>query len=181
MERGHDEMILHLPGMAEEKQWLSDHLETLSVRERIVLSAAMAREPPKDMTEAVNCLLSLDEYEVRGHVGNYAALGEFFLFDRCVPQAGQYLEKQAKEAYENCRCRHGTEVIGLNIGKMNEYSEMIRNRMIYLALSECSGTVKDITAEHVGQAAALTGKQTGKKISLPYYMYARRQYEYLRQ
>ena len=94
-------------------------------------------------------------------------------------QAGQYLEKQAKEAYENCRCRHGTEVIGLNIGKMNEYSEMIRNRMIYLALSECSGTVKDITAEHVGQAAALTGKQTGKKISLPYYMYARRQYEYL--
>ena len=89
MERSHDEMILHLPGMAEEKQWLSDHLETLSVRERIVLSAAMAREPPKDMTEAVNCLLSLDEYEVRGHVGNYAALGEFFLFDRCVPQDQQ--------------------------------------------------------------------------------------------
>ena len=89
MERGHDEMILHLPGTAEEKQWLSDHLETLSVRERIVLSAAMAREPPKDMTEAVNCLLSLDEYEVRGHVGNYAALGEFFLFDRCVPQDQQ--------------------------------------------------------------------------------------------
>ncbi len=89
MERGHDEMILHLPGTAEEKQWLSDHLETLSVRERIVLSAAMAREPPKDMTETVNCLLSLDEYEVRGHVGNYAALGEFFLFDRCVPQDQQ--------------------------------------------------------------------------------------------
>ena len=62
MERSHDEMILRLPGTASEKQWLTDHLEALSVRERIVLSAAMAREPPRDMAGAVNCLLTLDEY-----------------------------------------------------------------------------------------------------------------------
>lgn len=89
MERGYDEAILRLPGTAEEKQWLTEHLEVLSVRERIILSAAMAREPPQDMTGAVNCLLSLDEYEVRGHVGSYEALGEFFLFEQCVPQDQQ--------------------------------------------------------------------------------------------
>lgn len=86
MERGYDEAILRLPGTAEEKQWLTEHLEVLSVRERIILSAAMAREPPQDMTGAVNCLLSLDEYEVRGHVGSYEALGELFLSEQCVPQ-----------------------------------------------------------------------------------------------
>ena len=86
MERGYDEAILRLPGTAEEKQWLTEHLEVLSVREQIILSAAMAREPPQDMTGAVNCLLSLDEYEVRGHVGSYEALGEFFLSEQCVPQ-----------------------------------------------------------------------------------------------
>ena len=44
------ESILHLPGTAEEKQWLAEHLEVLSVRERIILSAAMAREPPSAIT-----------------------------------------------------------------------------------------------------------------------------------
>lgn len=89
MERSYDETILCLPGTAEEKQWLAEHLEVLSVRERTILSAAMAREPPQDMAGAVNCLLSLDEYEVRGHVGSYTALGEFSLFAQCVPQDQQ--------------------------------------------------------------------------------------------
>ena len=89
MERSYDETILCLPGAAEEKQWLAEHLEVLSVRERTILSAAMAREPPQDMAGAVNCLLSLDEYEVRGHVGSYTALGEFSLFEQCVPQDQQ--------------------------------------------------------------------------------------------
>lgn len=89
MERSYDETILCLPGTAEEKQWLAEHLEVLSVRERTILSAAMAREPPQDMAGAVNCLLSLDEYEVRGHVGSYTALGEFSLFVQCVPQDQQ--------------------------------------------------------------------------------------------
>ncbi len=43
----------------------------------------------KRMARAVNCLLSLDEYEVRGHVGSYTALGEFSLFEQCVPQDQQ--------------------------------------------------------------------------------------------
>ena len=87
--RNHDESILCLPGTAEEKSWLAGHMEALSVRERIILSAAMAREPPLNMAEVVNCLLSLDEYEVRGRVNSYADLGEFFLFEKCVPQDQQ--------------------------------------------------------------------------------------------
>ena len=80
-----DAIILGLPGTAEERRWLTEHLEVLSVRERTALSAAMSRQPPQDMAGAVNCLLSLDDYEIRGHVGSYEELGEYFLFEQCVP------------------------------------------------------------------------------------------------
>lgn len=111
MERGYDKVILRLPGTAEEKRWLTEHLEVLSVRERIILSAAMAREPPQDMAGAVSCVLSLDEYEVRSHVGSYEALGEFYLFEQCVPQNQQsYVDMTALgQTYEN---RHPGLFIG---------------------------------------------------------------------
>lgn len=46
MEHSYDKTILRLPGTAAEKQWLTEHLEVLSIRERIILSSVMAREPP---------------------------------------------------------------------------------------------------------------------------------------
>lgn len=81
----HDEMLLHLPGTAAEREWLEGHLEVLSVKERIALTAAVAREPPQDMAGAVNCLLSLEWYEVRGHVDSYEVLGGFFCSEQFIP------------------------------------------------------------------------------------------------
>jgi len=83
----HDETLLHLPGTAEEQEWLKEHLEVLSVKERVALTAAMVHEPPQDMAGAVNCLLSLEWYEVRGHVDSHEALGRLFLY-------GQYAHKE---------------------------------------------------------------------------------------
>ena len=83
----HDETLLHLPGTAEEQEWLKEHLEVLSVKERVALTAAMVHEPPQDMAGAVNCLLALEWYEVRGHVDSHEALGRLFLY-------GQYAHKE---------------------------------------------------------------------------------------
>ncbi len=85
MLRDHDEMLLRLPGTVEEREWLEGHLEVLSVKERIALTAAMAHEPPQDMAGAVNCLLSLEWYEVRGHVDSYEVLGRFFCSEQHIP------------------------------------------------------------------------------------------------
>ena len=85
MLRDHDEMLLRLPGTVEEREWLEGHLEVLSVKERIALTAAVAREPPQDMAGAVNCLLSLEWYEVRGHVDSYEVLGRFFCSEQHIP------------------------------------------------------------------------------------------------
>ena len=55
------------------------------------------------MAGAVNCLLTLEEYEVRGHVGSYEALGELFLSEQCVPQDQRaYFDMNALgQAYED--------------------------------------------------------------------------------
>ncbi len=82
---GYADSLLRLPGTAAEKIWLEEHLEMLSVREGIVLAAAMERSPPVNMADAVNCLLTLDGSRLCP-ADNYEQLGEFYLLEQCVPQ-----------------------------------------------------------------------------------------------
>ena len=71
--------LLDLPGEERERRWLQERLETLSVREGIILAAAAQSDPPGDMVQAINCLQSLDHYEMRVNVGSYEALGLAYL------------------------------------------------------------------------------------------------------
>lgn len=47
MLRDHDEMLLRLPGTVEEREWLEGHLEVLSVKERIALTALWPMSHPR--------------------------------------------------------------------------------------------------------------------------------------
>ena len=71
--------LLDLPGEERERRWLQERLETLSVREGIILAAAAQSDPPGDMVQAINCLQSLDHYEMRVNAGSYEALGLAYL------------------------------------------------------------------------------------------------------
>ncbi len=71
--------LLTLPGEERDRRWLQERLETLSVRKGIVLAAATQRNPPEDMAQAINCLQSLDDYDVRLDAGSYEALGQSYL------------------------------------------------------------------------------------------------------
>lgn len=79
------ESLLKLPGTEEEKEWLELRLEMLSVKEGIVLAAAVERSPPNTMMDAVNHLLTLEQYDVVP-AGSYEQLGAFYLWNQCVPQ-----------------------------------------------------------------------------------------------
>ena len=92
-----------------EKQWLLDRLKTLSVREAYQLAAVMLttgrlREVSgkegdellaavlkldrQETVEAINCLLSLSDYEVLCPAGSYEALGEYYLrYEAELPEA----------------------------------------------------------------------------------------------
>lgn len=79
------ESLLRLPGTEEEREWLESRLETMSVKEGIVLAAAVERSPPETMMDAVNHLLTLEQYDVIP-AGSYEQLGAFYLWNQCVPQ-----------------------------------------------------------------------------------------------
>lgn len=87
-------------GYTLEQQWLIDRLETLSVKEQHQLAAAtisdehlkelagkkgdalklaVQKMDPDTARDAVNCLLSLSDYEVLCPAGSYEQLGEYYL------------------------------------------------------------------------------------------------------
>lgn len=102
------EALLGLPLTNAEREWLTDRLETLSVKESYQLSAAIMRSgrlqelvgknrdelqatvlqmKPDVAVEAINCLMTLHDYEVCHPAGSYEALGRFFLqYESGVPR-----------------------------------------------------------------------------------------------
>jgi hypothetical protein len=103
------ETMFRQPANDIEKQWLLDRLKTLSVREAYQLAAVMLttgrlREVSgkegdellaavlkldrQETVEAINCLLSLSDYEVLCPAGSYEALGEYYLrYEAELPEA----------------------------------------------------------------------------------------------
>lgn len=78
--------LLQLSGTPSEQNWLRENLETLSVREGTILAAALEWHPPDSMTDVINHVLSLEEYEVRYQAGNYEQLGAFRLREDGIPE-----------------------------------------------------------------------------------------------
>lgn len=78
--------LLQLKGTQKERDWLRENLETLSVREGTILAAALARHPPASMSDVINHVRSLDEYEVCYRAGNYEQLGAFRLQEDGIPR-----------------------------------------------------------------------------------------------
>ena len=93
-----------LPGEGREQHWIKSRLETLSVREGIILAAAVQKEPPESTDQAINTLQALDYYNVCYPAGSYEQLGRHYLSHFNVPaealphidfdQLGQQYEDQ---------------------------------------------------------------------------------------
>ena len=92
--------LLGLPLTGAERQWLTERLETLSVKEEYQLAAAVLRTgklaelaekegverltavlgmKPEVAVDAVNCLLTLHDYEVCYPVSSHEGLGAYYL------------------------------------------------------------------------------------------------------
>lgn len=70
----------------QEQAWLAERLETLSVRESYALSAAVTHQPPESMADSINCLRTLNDYDVCHPAANYEQLGRFSLVNiSCTP------------------------------------------------------------------------------------------------
>lgn len=71
--------LTRLPGEEREWTWIRERLETLSVREGIILAAVAQADPPESAEQAINTLQSLDHYNVCFPAGSYGQLGRHYL------------------------------------------------------------------------------------------------------
>lgn len=106
------DFLMSLPLMEREQQWIMERLDTLSVKEQHQLSAAILRigkleelagktgwelqtailhMDPEAAVDGVNCLLSLEDYQVCFPAGSYAQLGSFYLqHEGHLPERAMY-------------------------------------------------------------------------------------------
>lgn len=73
------ESLERLPATPEEKAWLQERMETLSVRESMILSAALMSGEVHNGCDLVNVFQAMQDYEVCYPAGSYAHLGRFYL------------------------------------------------------------------------------------------------------
>lgn len=93
-----------LPGSEPEYHWLERRLETLSVMESVVLSAAFMRQPPETLGDVVQHLHSLQDYGVCYPAGSYHELGKYyFVHESNLPEeALPYVDlEQLGQHYED--------------------------------------------------------------------------------
>lgn len=87
-----------------------------------------------------------------------------------------YLALKTEEAYTETVAEEDGEIL-IHTEKLLKLEEVIRNRVLYAAIGKAAGELKDISKAHVEELADLCGKQSGKRIDLPYDLCAVKQYE----
>ena len=73
--------FFQLPHTPAEGDWLEERLTTLSAKESIILAAARQRNPPETVVDAINLLVSLQDYGICCPAHGYEGLGKFYLAD----------------------------------------------------------------------------------------------------
>ena len=89
-----------------------------------------------------------------------------------------FLERLTGDLYKQCAAVEASGV-SLRIAPLLEAEPLLAERVVYQALCKACGGKKDITAGYVSDCMELLKKQTGKNISLPGGLLAKRSYEVL--
>lgn len=88
----------------------------------------------------------------------------------------EYLDRQVNFAYEKSSTLKSN---GLQIKweSLKEFPLIIQKEVIHKAICEMAASAKDIAAVHVENTIQLASQQVGRRISLPYQLYAKRNYD----
>jgi tRNA(Ile)-lysidine synthase len=95
-------------------------------------------------------------------------------------QAEDYLTRKGTELLEQCmkKTDNSGRMEGYILGQVfGEADPIGKTYALQQALEQLAGRRKDISAVHVEQVLELENRQTGKRISLPYGLYAEKTYE----
>ncbi len=91
-------------------------------------------------------------------------------------EISQYLEKQAETAMERC-CVYQGERVMIKKEIFEQTEPALQTEILHRLLSGLSESGRDITREHIRQVQALFARQNGRRVQLPYRIWAARVYE----
>lgn len=113
---------------------------------------------------------------------NDGALEHIAEFARCAAQHQAYFDKAVKiymtEHVRNGQ-KPGEEMCMINREQLLVQDEVLARAVIYEMIADVCGGKKDLTKEHVQAVYDLAGRQSGRKIALPYGIEAKNTYENL--
>lgn len=90
-----------------------------------------------------------------------------------------YIEGQAKLAYKLCTVSQNNKKVQLSINALKNYPDVIKKRVIRIALQYLRKDLHDIELTHIVEAIKLINKDTGKKINLTEGIIIEKQYSVL--
>jgi len=93
-----------------------------------------------------------------------------------MAQIQDYIDGQISRASEHVADRRD-DSIALDCRQLKDQEPVIRNGIVYRAIGDLAGTLKDITHIHVRDVISLADKQTGRRIELPYGLSAFKSYD----
>lgn len=95
---------------------------------------------------------------------------------RQMQELGEYVERQVSEAFARCVRKEEGEYV-LYLSQFSKIDGGLKPYLIRRLLVCASGKEKDIESMHVKALEELTRKQSGKRINLPYGLYAVRSFD----
>lgn len=93
-----------------------------------------------------------------------------------LAEADRFLQQQVDAAWERIVTRDQDKFI-LQVKPLKDTEDYLKGEVIKRVLEECGGSRKNISNVHIQSVLKLTDRFSGKEISLPYQMKARRVYE----
>ncbi len=87
----------------------------------------------------------------------------------------EFLDRHVDEAMERI-VDVREDSVAVNIKELSDADDAVKSRVVYRSIGIMAGIQKDITHTHVKDVLALSGKQTGRRVQLPYELDAVRSY-----
>jgi len=97
-----------------------------------------------------------------------------------IKEEDDYIETEAKKAYEYIFVKKDDKSIYLHIPKMKELPKVIQRRALRIGFKELNKNIKDLTFKHIVSCLALMSGETGKYLRLGENIGVIKEYEYLK-
>lgn len=95
-----------------------------------------------------------------------------------LSEVKEYLDIETEKHWSEC-AEESAEGVFLNIEMLLQMHPMMQKELVYRAITHVAGRKKDISTVHVETALALCENQSGRELSLPYQMVAKREFHRL--